>query len=98
MGAVWLQDGKPAKVRYAWNSVWILKYHYYICGSRFVYKIHFLPDAPPSLQRILLKIQPYDFEIKYIPGKEVALADAISRVNHQDEMEQKSFDFTTWMN
>ena len=41
----------------------------------------FLSDAPPSLQRVLLTIQPYDFEIKYIPGKEVALADAVSRVN-----------------
>ena len=44
-------------------------------------------------QRVLLTIQPYDFEIKYIPDKEVAPADAVSRVNPQDEMELKCLDF-----
>ena len=58
-------------------------------------KVHFLPDALPSLQRVLLTIQSYDFEIKYIPGKEVALADAANRVNSQDEMELKGLDFNT---
>ena len=47
------------------------------------------------MQRVLLTIQPYDFEIKYIPGKEVALTDAVSRVNPQEEMELKGLDFTT---
>ena len=55
----------------------------------------FLSDTPPSLQRVLLTVQPYDFEIKYIQGKEVALADAISRVNPQNEMELRGLDFTT---
>ena len=45
----------------------------------------------------MLPIQPYDFEIKYIPGKEVALADVVSRVNSQ-EMELKGLDFTTRRN
>ena len=48
-----------------------------------------LSDAPPRLQRLLFKVQPYDFEIKYIPGKEVALVDALSRVNPQYKMELK---------
>ena len=52
-----------------------------------------LSDAPPRLQRLLLKVQPYDFEIKYILGKEVALADALSRVNPQDKMQLKGLDF-----
>ena len=39
-------------------------------------------------------MQPYDFEIKYIPNKEVALADAVSRVNPLDAMEQKGLDIT----
>ena len=43
---------------------------------------------------MLLKIQPCDFEIKYIPGKEVALADALSRVNPHHKMELKRLDFT----
>ena len=51
----------------------------------------------PDYKRVLLTIQTYDFEIKYIPGKEVALADAVSRVNPQDEMGLKGLDFTTWI-
>ena len=39
-------------------------------------------------------IHPNDFEIKYIPGKEVALADVPSRLNPQDKMELKDLDFT----
>ena len=54
----------------------------------------FFSDAPSRLQRVLLTIQPYDFEIKYIPGKEDALAVAVSRVNPQDEIELKGLDFT----
>ena len=50
-------------------------------------------DAPPRLQRLLLKIKTYDFEIKCIPGKEVALDDGPSRVNPQDKMELKGLDF-----
>ena len=53
-----------------------------------------LSDAPPRAQRLLLKIEPYDFEIKHITGKVVALADALSRVNRQDKMELKGLDFT----
>ena len=49
----------------------------------------------PDYKRVLLTIPPYDFEIKYILGKEVALAYAVSRVNPQDEMELKCLDFTT---
>ena len=81
-----------------------LKYHHYLYGRRFVCrsdhqpleKIHLknLSDALPRLQRLLLKIQPYDFEIKYIPWKEVALADALSRVNPLDKMELKGLDFS----
>ena len=40
-------------------------------------------------------MQLYNFEIKYIPDKEVAHADAVSRVNPQNKMEQKGLDFTT---
>ena len=81
-----------------------LKYHHYLYGRRFVCrsdhqpleKIHLkkLSDAPPRLQRLLLKIPLYDLEIKHIPGKEVALADTLRRVNPQDKMELKGLDFT----
>ena len=38
-----------------------------------------LAAAPQRLQRMLLRLQPYYFELRYKPGKEIALADTISR-------------------
>ena len=38
-----------------------------------------LTNAPPCLQRMLLELQRYDVTIKYQPGKEMQLADALSR-------------------
>ena len=37
-----------------------------------------LANAPPRLQRMLLELQRYDVTIKYQPGKEMQLADALS--------------------
>ena len=81
-----------------------LKYHHYLCGRRFVCrsdhqpleKIHLknLSDVPTRLQRLLLKVQPCDFKIKYIPGEEVALTDALNRVNPYNKMGLKGLDFT----
>ena len=39
-----------------------------------------LSMAPPRLQRMLLRIQPYDVEIDYRPGKNMIYADYLSRV------------------
>ena len=38
-----------------------------------------LANAPPRLQRMLLELQRYDVTIKYRPGKEMQLADVLSR-------------------
>ena len=38
-----------------------------------------LVSAPPRLQRMLLQLQQYDVTIRYRPGKEMLLADALSR-------------------
>ena len=64
-----------------------LKFHHYLYGRSFVCNsdhqplenIHLkhLSDAPPRLQRLLLKLQPYDITIKYLPGHKVAVADAL---------------------
>ena len=35
--------------------------------------------APPRLQRMLLRLQRYDFSVNYKPGKEMVLADTLSR-------------------
>ena len=38
-----------------------------------------LAAAPQRLQRMLLRLQSYDFELRYKPGREMALADTMSR-------------------
>ena len=38
-----------------------------------------LASVPPRLQRMLLQLQQYNVTIKYRPGKEMLLADALSR-------------------
>ena len=65
------------------------RFHTYVYGKRFriqsdhkpLEMIHLknLAAAPQRLQRMLLRIQPYDIVIKYKPGKEVTLADSMSR-------------------
>ena len=41
-----------------------------------------LTDAPAQLLQILLRLQNYDVTIKYCPGKEMLVADALSRYSH----------------
>ena len=36
-------------------------------------------DAPPRIQRFLLQLQKYDFNVNYIPGKDLILSDTFSR-------------------
>ena len=38
-----------------------------------------LNKAPPRLQRLMLRLQPYDLRIKYVPGKFMHVADTLSR-------------------
>ena len=45
-----------------------------------IFKKH-LDKAPPRISRMLLRIQEYDVTVKYVPGKDIQLADALSRVN-----------------
>lgn len=67
------------------------RFHTFVYGSTFVVEsdhkpleaIHLknISGAPPRLQRMLLRIQAYDLRIAYRPGKELLLADAMSRLN-----------------
>ena len=67
------------------------RFHTYVFGSKFIVESDHKPlesiqlknlsQAPPRLQRMLLRVQPYDMVIKYRPGKELQLADAMSRLN-----------------
>ena len=67
------------------------RFHTYIYGSHFIVQSDHKPleniqhkglaSVPPRLQRMMMRLQPYDYEIVYKPGKEMVLADALSRLN-----------------
>ena len=43
-----------------------------------------LSSAPPRIQRFMLKIQKYNLDVKYKPGKEMVIPDALSRAYLKD--------------
>ena len=45
-----------------------------------IFKRH-LSSAPPRIARMMLRIQKYDTQIKYIPAKDIPVADALSRIS-----------------
>lgn len=67
------------------------KFHSSLFGKRFMVEsdhkpfevIHLknLTPSPPRLQRLLLRVQGYDFTIKYKPGTDMLLADLMSKLN-----------------
>ncbi|GFS26773.1 transposon Ty3-I Gag-Pol polyprotein [Elysia marginata] len=71
------------------------RFHTYLCVQAFTVEsdhkplksIHLkhLKAASPRLQRMLLRLQPYDLTIEYKPGKEMALADALSRLTSSED-------------
>ena len=83
--------------------VWVcIKFHHYLYGRKFVYQsdhkpledIHlkYLSDAPPRLERLLLKLQPYDITTKYVTGCQVPVADVFSRVSPSGRTEIQGLD------
>ncbi|XP_041461610.1 uncharacterized protein K02A2.6-like [Lytechinus variegatus] len=44
-----------------------------------------LRSAPPRLQRLLIKVQGYRFQVKYRPGKDMILSDTLSRLPNPKE-------------
>ena len=46
-----------------------------------------LADAPVHLQRMLLRLQDYDFTINYHQGEEIVVADTLSRYSPEDTLE-----------
>ena len=81
-----------------------LKFHHYLYGRSFVCNsdhrplenthLKHLSDAPPRLQRLLLKLQPYDITIKYLPGNKVAVADVLSRLSPSGKTVIRGLDVT----
>ena len=51
-----------------------------------------LMSAPPRLQRMLLRLQRYDYKLKYKPGKVIIPADALSRAYVQNTTKEEDFD------
>ena len=45
-------------------------------------------DSPPRIQRFLFKLQKYDFEFEYAPGKTMLVADALSRAQLPDSNQE----------
>ena len=67
------------------------RFHTYVYGKPFAVETDHKPlemihkkslaSTPPRLQRMLLRLQHYDVSIKYRPGKEMVLADSLSRLS-----------------
>ena len=38
-----------------------------------------LADAPARLQRLLMRVQKYDYTLQYVPGRLLVVADTLSR-------------------
>ena len=78
------------------------RFHTYVFGKEFSVESDHKPlemitaknitSAPPRLQRMLLEVQGYDFKIKYRPGKEVMLADGLSRLPNESKNQQINLD------
>ena len=65
------------------------KFHQYIYGTHVNIESDHKPleiitrkqlcQAPPRLQRMLLRLQRYDYTLRYTPGKDMVIADTLSR-------------------
>jgi len=65
------------------------KFHQYVYGKEVVVESDHKPlemiakkalaAAPPRLQRMLLRLQQYSFHLQFKPGKDMILADTLSR-------------------
>lgn len=78
------------------------RFHTYIYGKHFTIESDHKPlemitlknlsSAPPRLQRMLLEIQGYDVTISYRPGKEITLADGLSRLPNAEKSKPINLD------
>ncbi|KAK2702360.1 hypothetical protein QYM36_019011 [Artemia franciscana] len=69
-------------------------FHHYLYGWHFEVTTDHRPletvvanpihKAPPRVQRLMLQLQPYDLSLKFRPGSEIPVADALSRLHLGD--------------
>lgn len=65
------------------------KFYHFICGKKFIVESDHKPltsiikkdlnKDSPRLQHMLLKLLKFEFDIKYLPGKDMLIADSLSR-------------------
>ena len=70
------------------------KFHTYVYGRSVIVETDHKPlesifrkplnDAPPRLQRMLLKLTKYDLDVRYVPGKQQVISDCLSRAPISD--------------
>ena len=80
------------------------KFHHYVFGRPVRVQTNHKPlvailakslaVAPPRLARMMLRIQRYNVSLEYVPGKQVPLADALSRINPKPEHTIPGLDLT----
>ena len=51
-----------------------------------------IASAPPRLQRMLVKIQGYDYSVKYRPGNEMIMSDVLARLTNPSERSEVQLD------
>ena len=76
----------------------ITRFHTYLFGVKFTLVTDHKPlemiwkkplkSAPPRLQRLLVKLQGYDFDVEYHPGKDLIISDALSRLPNPSKCEE----------
>ena len=80
------------------------RFHTYVYGKHFLIQSDHRPlemiskknltAAPARLQRMLMRLQKYDYEIKYKPGREMILADSLSRLPKHGKEEEINLNVT----
>ena len=46
-----------------------------------------ISEAPPGIRHFIINLQKYDFDVHYIPGKLMILADTLGRATLKDAMQ-----------
>ncbi|XP_048747335.2 uncharacterized protein K02A2.6-like [Ostrea edulis] len=79
------------------------KFHQYIYGQNIHVESDHKPleslfkktlsSAPPRIQRMMIKVQPYDLNVKYKPGKYLYIADTLSRATESESSQSDKDEF-----
>ena len=78
------------------------RFHTYLYGRQFKVLTDYKPlvmivqknlsSAPPRLQRLLLKLQGYNYTLEYLKGSEMTIADTLSRLPNEKESQTIDLD------